>query len=199
MNILKNSLVIGTLALSGLATNVFAQGYAREQISRIEYAPVVSAEPIYRTVEQRVPVENCWTEQVREETPVYQEAGHRPKGSATGTVLGAIIGGGLGHAVGAGDENKKVGAAIGAVLGASVGHDIARRRAQRNYQPAYDSYSQTSYRDVRRCEVEERVETQQITSGYRVSYRYQGKTYHTRTDRHPGDRIKLAVSIEPLE
>lgn len=34
-------------------------------------------------------------------------------------------------------------------------------------------------------------------SGYDVTYEYAGRTYHTRTDHHPGDRIRVRVDVRP--
>ncbi|MDO6461671.1 hypothetical protein Q4485_13255 [Granulosicoccaceae sp. 1_MG-2023] len=40
---------------------------------------------------------------------------------------------------------------------------------------------------------------QKHISGYKVTYRYNGRTYHTFTRHHPGTRLSLAVNIRPLE
>lgn len=163
---------------------------------QVDYARVLAAKPVYQTVERRVPVENCWTEQVREETPVYQAASYdRKPRSATGTIIGGLIGGAIGNAVGAGDENKKVGTVVGAVLGASIGHDVSRRRSG-GYEV---SHTEVSYRNVERCEVQERYESEQVPVGYDVTYRYHGQTYTTRTRNHPGEKMKVAVQVQPLE
>ena len=34
-------------------------------------------------------------------------------------------------------------------------------------------------------------------SGYDVTYEYGNRTYHTRTDYHPGDRIRIRVDVRP--
>ena len=33
--------------------------------------------------------------------------------------------------------------------------------------------------------------------GYLVDYEYNGRVYSTRTRRHPGDRIRVTVSVSP--
>ncbi|SMF20794.1 Uncharacterized conserved protein YcfJ, contains glycine zipper 2TM domain [Alteromonadaceae bacterium Bs31] len=210
MKSLTKTIAITTfsVACSYLAVPSFAQGYDRgyqystqnyqqQDRRQIDYAKVLSAEPIFQTIERQVPVENCWTEQLRQETPVYHNAQVKKHRSATGTILGAMIGGGIGNAVGAGDENKKVGTVVGALLGASIGNDVSRKhRYQREQQV---SHTEVSYRNVQRCEVQQRTETEQVPAGYDVTYRYHGQTYHTQMDKHPGKRLKVAVSIEPLE
>lgn len=183
-------------ALTSPATLAERYGHSDGNTRHTDYARVVSSEPIYRTVENRVPVENCWTEQVREEVPVYQKASYTKPKSATGVILGSVIGGAIGNAVGAGDENKKVGTVVGAILGASIGRDVSRK----NRRGSTDQYSHTevNYRDVQRCEVTERVEMERVPIGYNVTYRYQGQHYTTRMDRNPGNKLKVAVHIQPI-
>ena len=151
----------------------------------VDYARVVSADPIYKTYEHRIPRESCWIEQVREERPRHR--------SATSTIVGGIIGGAIGNAVGAGDDNKKVGAVVGSILGMSIGHDIGRHHAHhhKNYR--------VGYKEVERCEVKYEIEREEKLSGYDVKYHYRGETYQTRMNQHPGKRIKVAVHVQPLE
>jgi len=197
MTAITLALCAGLVSTTALADRHDSRYSNRQNNRHTDFAQVITAEPIYRTVEQRIPVENCWTEQVREEVPVYQQASHRRPKSATGVILGSVIGGAIGNAVGAGDENKKVGTVVGAILGASVGHDISRH----NRRQTRDQYSHTevNYRNVERCEVSEKIETEQMTIGYDVTYRYQGRTYTTRMDRDPGRKLKVAVNIQPIE
>lgn len=169
------------LASAMLLTPALSQA---KDYRQYDYARVQQVTPIYRTIERRVPVENCWVERVRNER---YRGGHD---SATGTLVGGVIGGAIGHAVGHGKSNKKLGAVVGSVLGASVGHDISRRRSE-------PGYTEVSYDDVERCEVTYRREVQQVADGYDVLYRYRGRTYNTHTDYHPGKRIKVDVRVRP--
>ncbi|MEJ2443680.1 MAG: glycine zipper 2TM domain-containing protein [Exilibacterium sp.] len=149
---------------------------------RIDFARVTNVAPIYRTVEHRVPEKQCWTE-----TVAYEQPGYR---SNTGTILGGLIGAAVGNSIGHHKRNKQVGAVAGAVLGASIGRDIGHRTAAGN--------GFTEYRDEQRCEVKHRVEYEETVVGYDVTYRYRGQIYHTRTDQHPGKRIKVAVKVRPV-
>ncbi len=151
-----------------------------------DYAEVVQAEPIYRTVERRLPIENCWTEQVRHERQQPRDSG----GSYLGPVLGAVIGGGIGNAVGHHKRNQQVGAAVGAVLGATVGHEITRDKTAGGGVDVY-------YTNERRCDTTYQVEAENRTVGYWVTYLYRGQEYRTRMDSHPGSRIRVRVTVEP--
>lgn len=181
---MKNSLIISTLSIFAMSLSTVAFA-AKPTSHREDYAQVKKVTPIYKTVEHRVPHRECWVETVRTEKP-------RRHNSATGTLVGGVIGGAIGHAVGHGNSNKKVGAVVGTLLGMSVGNDISRQSRHNN-----NSHQQVSYNDVERCETTYRYETEEKLSGYRVSYRYHGQTYTTRTRKHPGDRIRIAVNIKP--
>lgn len=150
-----------------------------------EYAKVVHASPVYRHIETREPVENCWTETVRVERPQYRG------NSKTPTLVGGLIGGAIGNAVGSGKRNKQVGAVVGTLIGMSIGRD--KTRANSNHQNV-----DVAYRDEQRCETRYITQSHQQLNGYNVTYRYKGQTYSTFTEREPGERIKLAVSFRPV-
>jgi uncharacterized protein YcfJ len=151
-----------------------------------DHAKVTNVVPIYKTIEHRVPSESCWVETVREERHV------KPRRSATGTIVGGIIGGVVGNSVGRGSDNKKIGAVVGTVLGMSVANDI-QRHSRRDR-----GHDEVSYHDVERCEVSHTIEREEILTGYKVHYRYQGNHYQTFMDRHPGDKIRVAVQVKPM-
>jgi uncharacterized protein YcfJ len=169
-------------ALTGLAGSVGAVQYASAGYDQTEdFARVLNSRPIYRSVEERVPQQHCWTESVREESH-----GNSPAGA----IVGGVVGGALGHAVGHGSGNKKIGTALGVVLGATVGNEVSKNRAE-----ADDG----SYRERERCQDSSRTEHHEEIIGYDVDYQYQGRTYSTRMDHQPGSRIRVAVRVEPLE
>ena len=147
-----------------------------------DFARVLSSRAIYRSVEDRVPQQRCWTETVHEDS--------RSDNSPTGAIVGGVVGGALGHAVGHGSGNKKIGTAVGVVLGATLGNEAAKNRAN-----ADDG----GYRERERCQETSRTERREEIIGYDVDYQYQGRTYSTRMDHQPGSRIRVAVRVEPLE
>lgn len=169
-----NKLIIATLA----AASVSAPAFAR---SDVEYAKVISAEPIYREVRVSTPRQECYDERVVTREPVYRSA--NDPGAA---LFGAILGGVAGHQFGKG-SGKSVATAAGALIGAG----IAQNRAHAGGYAERVSYEPrcTTYSDYR---------TEQRIEGYDVTYRYQGRTYQTRMPHDPGSRIPVRVDISPV-
>jgi len=155
----------------------------------VDVARVTKVTPLYTTVEREIPERQCWVEQVREEHP---RRGHHK--SATITIVGGIVGGAIGNAIGNDSGNKKVGTVVGSILGMSVGNDIGRHH--RNHHDS--GYSDVSYRDVERCEVRHRIETERELVGYNVTYRYRGRSYTTEMDHDPGKELRVAVNVRPM-
>ena len=102
------------------------------------------------------------------------------------TVLGGVAGGVVGSQVS--DRGTRVvttaaGSAAGALLGyglSQVGHDRPRHRHHN-----------------KRCRMVTEYERQRQVDGYRVTYRYRGHEFTTRTDIHPGRRIPVRVRLRP--
>lgn len=121
-------------------------------------------------------------------------------GSQTGrtvaTVIGGIAGAVLGSKVGDG-SGRYVGTAVGSMVGGMAGRSIydsaqRDRQVQRGQVRVCDPVPVTGasrhgddyYGDGR-------------VSGYDVTYEYGNRTYQTRTDHHPGDRIRVRVDVRP--
>jgi uncharacterized protein YcfJ len=184
---LSSKLIISSILLATITTaapTAMAGDKHRRHLDNhhTDYAKVTHVEPIYREITHRVPRESCWTESR------YRR--HDSNGSYTPTILGSVIGGALGNELGHSKKNKQVGAAVGAILGGSIGYDIGRRNNKGG------SYSEPYNEQV--CETEYTSEYEQKLVGYKVDYRYQGRIYHTRMNKHPGKRIKIAVNVTPV-
>ncbi len=152
-----------------------------------DVADVVSVDPIIEQVSEPVDREVCWSEPVTYREPVRQ---HR---SNTGAVLGAIIGGVVGNQFGSG-HGRDAATVAGAALGYSIGKDEQRRNDYRRGR-----YSERVVRgEEQRCRVETDYHSEERVLGYDVAYRYNGRVYHTRTDAHPGDTIRVRVDIEAI-
>lgn len=123
--------------------------------------------------------------------------GYRDGGSQAGrtvaTVIGGIAGAVLGSKVGDG-SGRYVGTAVGSMVGGMAGRSIYDS-SQRNRQV-------TRRGTVRVCDPvpansgDYRDEDERL-QGYDVTYEYANRTYRTRTNYHPGDRIRVRVDVQP--
>lgn len=181
---------IGTVILvSGALSFLTTAAFAAQDI---EYARVVDVQPIVESVQVSEPVEKCWTESQPVQNSYsnsYSNSGNGGYNSVTPNIVGAIIGGVIGNQFGSG-SGKGVATVAGAVLGGSVANDI-------KYQNRY-SGSTTGYRNVERCELTQQQHREERIVAYDVSYRYNGKVFHTQMDHRPGDEIKVAVNVVPI-
>lgn len=150
-----------------------------------EYAQVVSADPIYRTVRIQEPRRECWDERV-----VYDEGPRYDNNGAGGALVGAILGGVAGHQFGKGRGNAAA-TAVGAVIGASVGQRVAVQN-----RPPESRAQRVGYEEV--CQTVTDYRTEQRVEGYDVTYRYGGRTYHTTMPHDPGARIPVDVNVQPV-
>jgi len=146
-----------------------------------DYAKVVDVDPIVQRERVRVERETCWDEQVRVRTD-----GYRGGDAVGGALVGGVIGGVVGHELGHGHQHDPAGTLVGAAVGATLGHQLAWRRQDR-----YETVTE------RRCAVKPDLEYYERVTGYRVSYRYRGRIYHTTTTDHPGRRIRVRLDVTP--
>ncbi|NNF17121.1 MAG: glycine zipper 2TM domain-containing protein [Gammaproteobacteria bacterium] len=126
------------------------------------------------SVQKGVPKRVCYEEQV-----VTQESK-----SYTPSILGAIVGAAVGNEFGKG-RGKDLATVAGGVLGASVGRDVQNKNA-----PAHTAI-------VEKCHDEVEYVYEERVTGWRITYEYNGQTYVTRTDRDPGESIRLHIHIVP--
>ena len=160
------------VAALGIAALPLAQAADFEDFGR-----VVRVEP--RVEQVRTPRQECRTDYVQ--VPVQQER------SAGGGIVGGITGALLGNQIGSG--NGRVAAtAAGAIAGAMVGDRVDNR----NGQP-----SSVQEQAVRQCRTVEAIE--QRTAGYNVTYEYRGQTYTSLMNTDPGNRVRLRVSVQPVD
>lgn len=136
------------------------------------YAKVIDVDPI--TEVRRTPYarQHCWDERV--EQPVHHNA-------AGSMIIGGVVGGVVGNQIGEG-RGKDAATLLGTLMGASIGHDMSERNASNR------TVVTQRCRDVTLYDEDERI------MAYRVTYRYRGQTFVTRTDYHPGSRIRVDVA-----
>jgi uncharacterized protein YcfJ len=159
------------IAAMGLAALPLAQANDFEDFGR-----VVRVQP--RVEQVRMPRQECRTEYVQ--VPVQQQRG------AGGGIVGGIVGGLLGNQVGSG-SGRVAATAAGAIAGAMVGD-----RAENDNRP-----QGVQEQAVRQCRTVDAVESR--TNGYDVTYEYRGQTYTSLMSRDPGNRVRLRVSVQPLD
>lgn len=187
---MSKSIVVGsTLAVLGLGGLAFGAWQIQDQPRGPEYADIVNAQEITRTVE--TPREVC--EDVQKQVPVKQQPQQQAQSSdpnkLLGSAAGAVVGGLLGNQVGGG-TGKKLATAAGAIGGGLAGREVQER--VENRQRAQAGQSQPQTRTVTREECRTVVDTHEETEGYKVSWRDDSGTHTTRLDEKPeGDRVEL--------
>ncbi|MBB3063355.1 glycine zipper 2TM domain-containing protein [Microbulbifer rhizosphaerae] len=187
MQIRKNLLFAGLVAgLVGFSTTAAAGDYGYypgDYGDSYDYARVTDVTPVYTDIQVREPRTRCWDEQVA----------YRQPGSPAGAVIGGLIGAAIGNKAGGHGHrgrhyyhhSRGASTVAGAAVGALLGNEISRASAP------------TQYAIEQRCQVVDEYTTRRELVGYDVRYRYNGRHYMTRTDRHPGDRIRVRVDVAP--
>jgi uncharacterized protein YcfJ len=140
-------------------------------------ATVVSAVPINETV--NTPTQNCWTDYPQQVQPAPQQHDY------LGAVVGGVAGGLLGSRFGEGN-----GRVVGAVAGAGVGAIVGDRLDNRDSPGAIVGPA-----PVQQCQQVDHLETR--TTGYQVTYEYDGQRFLTRLPYNPGNQLRVNVSVTP--
>lgn len=171
-----------------------------------DYARVVDVDPIVRYVQVRTPVQECWEEERHYQTRATRYGYDRHdrydeprRGEAGATIAGGIIGGVIGRQFGGG-KGRDAMTLVGTLVGAAVGNERARRASDHDRYGDYAGYDayEREVRPVTRCETRYQSREEERIDGYRVTYRYNGQTYTTRTDYDPGDRLRVRVAVSPV-
>lgn len=206
----RNTAIAASLLSLTFAPVVHANGQRHSGHSFTDYARVINVDPIYTRVAYDKPRQECWLEE-QHHTTVYEGNAHQRRHNyqnhrnqrthnAGGTIAGGVIGGVIGNQLG---KNAKHGARIGAtVVGAIIGSAIGNERPRGSHRRRHNSNHApvqrvVKSRPVERCTTHVSTEYRKEISGYQVTYRYKGQTFTTRTDRDPGSRIPVTISIRP--
>jgi uncharacterized protein YcfJ len=140
------------------------------------WADVLRVDPVYGVVQTATPTQQCYDQQVVQQTP---------SNKGIGTVLGAVVGGVLGSTIGHGRGNTAA-TVGGAVVGGVVGNSVA-------------SGGQTTTSDQTVCQPGSQVTQQRQIIGYDVEYRYHGDVYMSRLSYDPGERLRVRVNVGPAD
>ena len=116
-------------------------------------------------------------------------------GRTVATVVGGIAGAVLGSKIGGG-SGTYVASALGTMVGGMAGRQIYEN-VQRNRNENRGTVTYCDPEPVREGDYgNQRVNDSRVT-GYDVTYEYAGRQFTTRTDYHPGDRIRVRVDVRP--
>jgi len=197
----KSLIVAGVITAVSLpvAAKKYRDSYATSNAT-YDYARVVDVNPVVETYQVNNPVEKCWNERVPVRKSHYSDKRYsRGYDSKTPEIFGAIIGGVVGNRIGkrGGGKARDVATVAGAVLGGSVARDVKHKnRARRQHYD--DRYERTRYKTVQQCELRDSYTTKEQVVGYDVAYKYRGNVFHTQMHQHPGDKIKVKVTVDPV-
>lgn len=128
----------------------------------------------------------------------YRRSTGSESGRTIATVIGGIVGAAVGSQVGGGSARYAT-SAIGSMVGGMAGRQIyEQNQRQRDRdrvgtvrvcdpQPASGGYNDGGYYSS----------NDRAVNAYDVTYEYAGRSYRTRTNYHPGDRIRVRVDVRP--
>lgn len=121
-------------------------------------------------------------------------------GGTVATVVGGLVGAVIGSQVGGGSARYAT-SAIGSMVGGIAGRQIYEQGQRQNNRTGTvrvcDPVSAGgSYSDNRYGASSYPASDRGVTA-YDVTYEYAGRRYATRTNYHPGDRIRVRVDVRP--
>lgn len=167
-------------------TSVFvaAQSAAAVAIPEAVLGKVTKVVPIesqYETYIQQQVCRNVTVPKVTYE-PIYET-----RRSVAAPIMGALVGGAITRGITKGSHRNEA-AAVGALLGAytqrnkTVEVEVGRREHVVHVQE-------------RQCQIESRPETRTETTGYRVTYEFEGESNTVVMDRKPGQFVRLRTEV----
>ncbi|MGO4550548.1 glycine zipper 2TM domain-containing protein [Lysobacter sp. 2RAF19] len=141
--------------------------------------------------------------------PYYPQQGRygTDTGRTVATVVGGLAGALLGSKVGGG-SGQVAAAAIGSMVGGLAGRQVYEGTQRRKYERSSvtvcddqygnnnagyngnNNYANNDYGSYN-------AGNDGRVVGYDVTYEYAGRQFRTRTDHHPGDRIRVRVDVNP--
>jgi uncharacterized protein YcfJ len=180
-------MAVAALAAAGTASAQRGGYYEDRYGPEYDYARVIDVDPIIDVDSRPIRRDECWEQPVTYREPGY----YRDSRDRTPAIVGGIIGGVLGNQVGSGHGRDAATAA-----GALIGYNVARDNQRRNGSYYTGDRVYTTYEE--RCRTRTDYVSDERVTGYDVTYHYRGRNYHTVTDYHPGDRIRIAVNHHPV-
>lgn len=165
----KSGLIVSTILV---ASSLYAESF-----SITEYVNVTRSTPLYSTISENVPTEQC--RDVKE--PI--SSGGTQHADVVGAVIGGAAGGVLGNQVGGG-KGKTAATIGGAVLGVLAGQNVGSK---------YNTPQETSYQIVRKCETVYTQKTSQVMDGYTNVAKIKGKEIQVQSEK-PLKQIPVSIT-----
>lgn len=119
--------------------------------------------------------------------------GGNTAGATVATVIGGLVGAAIGSQVGGGSARYAT-SALGSMVGGMAGRQVYENAQRDRYRtgtvqvcdpvPVRSGYGSYPVNDGQ-------------VAGYDVTYEYAGRSFRTRTNYHPGDRIRVRVDVRP--
>ena len=175
----KNLLITGLMLLSINNAN------AQSSYNNV-YVDVEKSEPIYKTINIRVPYEEVVSKAYTVKVPCGSSYVREDQNSiGLDTIVGMGLGVALGNQIGRG--NGRIAAKV---VGGLLGAKIANSHRENSYKTQY--CNETRYKD----EVVTKYDytTQSKIQGYKNTFTYEGKSY-TKTSNLPLKTVKVRISI----
>ena len=146
-----------------------ANDASANSVQRIQ-APVITSIPVYQTYTRNIPIQEC--------TTVYVEDNSNTQSN---TIQRMIIGGLLGSAVGNQVSDSHGSGTAGAVIGSIIANEAGRNEST-TIQP----------RDV--CNTVYETVTEDRIVGYEVIYEFNEQRFTAILDRQPGQYVTVEIS-----
>ncbi len=126
----------------------------------------------------------------------YRSRGGSETARTVATVVGGIAGAVLGSKVGGGSGTyaaTAIGSMVGGMAGRSIYDNGQRQREPQGVVTVCDPVPS----DGRYYPSNNTYNTRNGVNAYDVTYEYAGRRYTTRTNYHPGERIRVRVDVRP--
>ena len=125
----------------------------------------------------------------------YRDPRRDENGRMVATVIGGIAGAVLGSKIGDG-SGQYIGTAVGSMVGGMAGRGIYEaNRRDRQPRDGYVTVCEPDRYGGDRYDTSGRYRDERAVSEYDVTYEYGGREYTTRTNYHPGNRIRVRVDV----
>jgi len=198
---IQRSLGIAALALglSSFSSQLIAAEQPRNNKRHVEYARVLNVQPVYREIQVREPRQECWTEQEQHIVGYQNRSPRHSNSRRAGPNRQASQGPRNFYR----NQNRTGATVVGAIIGSAIGNESHYQgsRIRDNRRGYGNSRGQTlpiyETRNVQRCKQVVDTRTDSQLQHYRVTYEHLGRQYVTQTQRDPGNRIEVQVSVSP--